>query len=152
MCSCLYPILTMTVPPALNILIVDDNAICAHILARIFKLKKLEEIITYEITIRSSSEDALPDLEKTRYHIIFTDIEMGKISGCSMVETIRDKSTDIYIENRDTPIIAVTSRYDASFCAQYKKAGITKCLEKPAKSNAVYDIIKARVEELTTSI
>ena len=138
----------MTASPALHILIVDDNAICAQILARIFTLKQLKEIATFEITIHNSPEDALPDLKKTQYDIIFTDIEMTNMSGCDMAQTIRDKSTDIYKKNHDTPIIAITSRYDDNSCIQYKEAGITECLKKPAKVNSIYTIVDHQVAQL----
>lgn len=142
----------MTASTAFHILIVDDNAICAQLLARIFALKQLKEITTFQITIRNSPEAALPDLKHTRYDIIFTDIEMTKMSGCDMAKTIRDKSTDTYKENYDTPIIAITSKYDDDSCVRYKEAGITKSLEKPAKVDSIYVIVKDRVAQLTTSM
>src|SRR3954468_19428417 len=105
-------LLFLTMTPALHILIVDDNAICAQLLARIFTLEQLKRIATFKITIHNSPEGALPDLIKTHYDIIFTDIEMTNMSGCDMAKTIRDKSTDTYKENHHTPIITITSKYD----------------------------------------
>src|SRR4051812_34599542 len=108
----------MTATPTLHILIVDDNTICAKLLARllsrIFELEQLKITTTFEITTHQSPEDALPDLGKNKYDIIFTDIEMTSMSGCDMARVIRDKSVDsLYRRNLDTTIIAVTSKYDS---------------------------------------
>ena len=143
----------MTATPALHILIVDDNTICAQLLARIFELEQLKRITTFEITIHHSPEDALPDLGKNKYDIIFTDIEMNGMSGCDMAKAICDKSADsLYRGNCDSLIIAVTSKYDSKSLIQYEEAGIITCLRKPAKKEDVLKIIEERVEQLTTSM
>jgi CheY-like chemotaxis protein len=135
----------MTVSSGLRVLIIDDNDICARLLARMFKLEPLKGITTFEITIHNSPEDALLDLMKIRYHIIFTDIEMANMSGCEMAKIIRN--TEIYKENLNTPIVAITSKYDDNSRIQYEEAGITECLEKPAKVGSIYAIVKKQVDQ-----
>ena len=133
----------MTASPALHILIVDDNAICAQLLAHIFTSKQLKGIATYEITIIHSAEEALCILKETCYDIIFTDIEMTNMWGDKMAQIIRGKLTgNIHEENRNIPIIAITSKYDSNSLKWYKEAGITRCLEKPAKTGSICKIIE----------
>jgi CheY-like chemotaxis protein len=120
--------------PILHILIIDDNAICADIIARIFTTKRLDEIATFHITKLHSAEDALHDLENMRYDIIFTDIEMTGMSGDDMVRIIRSNSGDIiHSGNRDISIFAITSKFDGKSRIRYSEAGITKCLKKPPR-------------------
>ena len=134
----------MAITPVLHILIVDDNPVCSAILHRMLISERLKAIATLEITIHCSPEDALPDLEETKYDIIFTDIEMTNMSGCDLAKTIRDKSVDAYIKNRDTTIVTITSKYDSESLIEYKEAGITECLKKPAQPDSIYAIVKDR--------
>lgn len=141
--------LTMPATPILHILIVDDNTICARILAHMVELEQLKGVITFKITIHHSPEAALPDLKNTKYDIIFTDIEMTKMSGCDMARIIRDKlAGNIHKENRNIPIIAVTSKYDVESLRQYEGAGITECLRKPATRDSIHKIIESRMKQL----
>ena len=137
----------MAIIPILHILIVDDNPVCSAILCRMLVSEQLKAITTLEITVHCSPEHALPDLKKTKYDIIFTDIEMMKMSGCDMAKTIRDKSVDAYIKNRDTTIVAITSKYDSKSLIEYKEAGITDCLKKPVQIDSIYAIIKDRAAQ-----
>lgn len=135
----------------LRILIVDDNVICAKLLARIIKSKQYEEPITIETTIYNSPNEALNDLKNTPYDIIFTDIEMTPtISGVGIARSIRND--DNYMENRYIPIYAVTCKADEKSRISYENAGITGCLEKPAKPDSVHIIIEERVRQLMTSM
>src|SRR3954452_12138510 len=119
----------------LHILIVDDNTICAQILARIFTSKEFKEIATFHVTTLNSAEEALSALKNTSYDIIFTDIEMTGMHGDDMARTIRNKITG------NTPIIAITCKDDEASRVQYEKAGITACLKKPAKKESIYAIV-----------
>jgi CheY-like chemotaxis protein len=131
-----------TTTPVLRILIVDDNHICSQLLARIFTTERLKGITTFQLTILYSAEDALRVLETNCYDIIFTDIEMTGMSGDEMVRVIRNESGSILKGNRNIPIIAVTSKYDNESCMQYVEAGITECLQKPAKIESIYTIVE----------
>lgn len=139
-------------PPVLRILIVDDNPVCFTILRRmIVLLQPPDEIIKFEITVVHSAEEALCNLKKTCYDIIFTDIEMTGMRGDDMVKVIRHNlAGDICKENQHIPIIAITSKYDKKSLSLYEEAGITDCLEKPAKSDSIHSILKDRLDKLTT--
>lgn len=118
----------------IHVLIVDDNSVCAGMLARLLQFK-LRHLSDFKITTASSAEEALQNLENTAYDIIFSDIEMGVMSGTAMAKEIRRRNIDI-------PIIAVTSRYDSKSCNEYREAGFTKWLEKPAKFQDIYTVIE----------
>src|SRR4051812_2571051 len=96
--------------PSLHVLIVDDNFICSNILARAITSQQL---VALHVTTLSSAEEALRDLSAARYDIIFTDIEMGGMSGDSMARKIRE--TD-----REIPIHAVTARCDDESLERYR--------------------------------
>jgi CheY-like chemotaxis protein len=132
-----------------RVLIVDDNLVCSDILARVIVSQQLCEIATIHVTTLRSAEDALRDLETACYDIVFTDIEMGQIWGDEMTRIIRSNhGVPIHKANRDVPIVAITARCDPVSRTRYEEAGITKCLEKPAKKESIYAIIEDRINQI----
>lgn len=137
----------METAPDLRILIIDDNEICAKLLARKIRSIHYEEI-TIKIAIHNSPLKALDDLKNTHYGIIFTDIEMTPaISGVDIARFVR--KDDDYIKNRDIPIYAVTCKADKEARILYKEAGITECFEKPVKHDSVRIIINTYIKKMT---
>jgi two-component system, NarL family, sensor histidine kinase EvgS len=135
--------------PFFRVLIVDDDPICSKILTRVIESQHPGEIATLRVTILGSAEEALRDLETACYDIIFTDIEMGQISGDDMTRTIRAGQTHlIHRSNRDIPIIAVTARVDPDSRARYEDAGITECVAKPVSKEIIKNIIRERIEQI----
>lgn len=123
--------------PALHVLIVDDDKICSTILERIItRLRIIGQETAFDITILQSAEEALCKLKTAKYDIIFTDIEMGALSGDEMVKTIRNEL------GYDTPIYAITAKHDIESRKRYTDAGITGCLAKPAAKNNIRNIIE----------
>jgi CheY-like chemotaxis protein len=139
----------MTYISYLHILIVDDDPICSKILHHIIiSLQPLYQNAILEITTVHSAEEALHKLETASYNIIFTDIEMGAMSGDKMAQCIRDKALNNYLKNHNILIYAITCKYDEESLKQYKEVGITQCLEKPVKREFINEIIS----QLMTSL
>jgi CheY-like chemotaxis protein len=65
------------------------------------------------------------------------------MAGCDMAQRIRNSGT--YRTNINTPIIAVTSRYDSESLKRYLSGGITGYLKKPATKDSIYSIIMEKV-------
>ena len=117
----------------LRVLVVDDNLVCAKILEQTATCAFLSNNVQLKATIHTSADAALHDLTTNQYDIIFTDIEMPPgISGDVMAQTIRK-------DDRDIPIVAVTSKDDAESRVLYKSVGITHCLGKPVTKDAILD-------------
>ena len=121
-----------------QILVVDDNEVCAKVLAQLFTTPKLKELATFQVTVLFSAEDALRNLEIACYDLIFTDIEMTGMSGDAMARMIRESEQEI----RNAPIIAVTSKCDDESCIGYKEAGMNYCLAKPPNVESIYNIVR----------
>ena len=138
----------MTVAKVLHVLIVDDDPLCTQILARLIGIIQSSRTTDIQLTICHSAEDALDKLRESCYDIVFTDIEMGIMSGDKMATTIRNSNT--LKTNCKTPIIAITANYNPDSVIQYKKTGIDQCLEKPAKMKLIRTIIENRIKELAT--
>lgn len=126
-----------TTPPhhSFRVLIVDDNSICSDILARVIRSQHLDDVSDVHITTLRSAESVLQTLNEKNYDIIFTDIEMGELSGDEMARIIRKNNYDI-------PIYAVTARSDNVSRDRYKSAGITDCLAKPVNKANVHTIVE----------
>ena len=140
--SSLSTIMSTTPPPhCLRILVVDDDPICSKILHRAIALSPQHNNPTFfKIDILLSAEAALDELKKSKYDIIFTDIEMKGMTGDEMACQISD---------RTIPIYAITAKVaDDNLLMRCKEAGIQQCLEKPAKPSIIHEIIGGRIEEI----
>ncbi len=87
------------VPPAgpAHLLLVDDSAVVRA------KLAKLFEGAGYRITLAKDGDEALEALQRERFAVLVTDLEMPNKDGFELIAAVQgDMSTE------DLPIIAIT--------------------------------------------
>lgn len=90
---------TVPVPPAgpAHLLLVDDSAVVRA------KLAKLFEGAGYRITLAKDGVEALEALQRERFAVLVTDLEMPNKDGFELIAAVQgDMSTE------DLPIIAIT--------------------------------------------
>lgn len=105
-----------------KILIVDDD-VFNILLARI--ISENHGMIT---EVASNGRQALELINKQKYDIIMTDVQMPEISGKELVGMIRshpDRETSL------TPVIAFTAGKIERFESDYLEAGFNEVLQKP---------------------
>ncbi|CAO3646332.1 unnamed protein product [Cunninghamella echinulata] len=121
----------------LRILLVDDNAINLQLLKKIIQM---HFNIQY-MDIAYDGYEALQYLQHQLYDLILLDIDMPRLNGIETTRYIRMKSHQgtattmtmipILDENRNTPIIAVTTNDSIEAIELYQQVGMDGCISKP---------------------
>ena len=113
-----------------RILVVDDT-----ITARIL-MKNILESAGYIIKTANDGTDALKLLEKDKFDMLVTDIEMPKMNGIELTAAVRKSGLKL-------PIILVTSMTDQKFRDQGTEAGADAFFVKSSfDQNNLLDVIK----------
>lgn len=86
------------------------------------------------------AEDGLIALKKLidRYDIIFVDMDLPKLSGLAVIETIRRTEPN----QQPTPIIVLTTHDSEEMKQRCLTAGANAFLTKPANKNVIAQILK----------
>ncbi|NTV15182.1 MAG: hybrid sensor histidine kinase/response regulator [Desulfobulbaceae bacterium] len=82
-----------------KVLVVDDSVNTREI------EKSILEAYGYQVTLAADGLEALEKARKVKFDIIITDVEMPKMDGFTLTETLR--ADELY---KDTPIMLLTSR------------------------------------------
>lgn len=102
-----------------KVLIVDDDVN----LLQMYRVA-LEQA-GYEVTIHSSSIDALNTLSKDRFDLIVLDMIMPHVDGLLFLSKIRETPT-----SKDTPVMVLTNYGADDLVSQTEKLGIVDYLLK----------------------
>jgi CheY-like chemotaxis protein len=84
-------------PHAADLLLVDDSAV-----ARV-KLRKLFEPAGYQVHLANDGVEALALLQKGRYALMITDLEMPNMDGIELIRTCKTQP-----QTASMPILAIT--------------------------------------------
>lgn len=116
----------------LRTLLVDDNSTNLKILERTLKhhFSHLVDITTLKHA--SDGIEALQVYEKNKFDLILLDIDMPRMSGVQVAQTIREANQGIII-------IACTTSDSASSRALYDEVGMDGCVCKPLDLRALND-------------
>jgi chemotaxis protein histidine kinase CheA len=83
----------------IRVLVVDDSVNTREI------EKSILEAYGYQVTLAGDGVEALEKARKSKYDIVITDVEMPRMDGFTLTESLRAEA-----EYRDTPIMLLTSR------------------------------------------
>jgi PAS domain S-box-containing protein len=126
-----------------HILFIDDEVSLANV------NKQLLEALGYQVTIRTSSVEALEVFRQQpdRFDLVITDLTMPQLGGLDLARKLRQITPEI-------PIILCTGFAGSVPAATLKSIGISKLLVKPlileALSKAVREVINQK-KQLTES-
>jgi len=120
-----------TLPNELKILMAEDNLINQKVAQSIFKN------IGYEIDLVSNGAEALEKVQENTYDIVFMDLFMPELDGFEATIQIRKKGIKV-------PIIAMSADSDDERKAEAINAGMDDYLYKPAKVEAVKQLLMKR--------
>ena len=112
----------------LNILIAEDNVINQKVIKVLFKN------LGYEIDIVSNGKEAIENINKKEYDIVFMDIMMPEMDGLEATREIRAMSNEL-------PIIALTADLGNETKKNAYKSGINEFIGKPIKSDELKKIM-----------
>lgn len=113
-----------------SVLIVDDEPAQISLLSELVKSSGMKP--------RSSTngEEALEMLQKEKFDLVLTDIQMPRMDGFSLVENLRKNKRTASI-----PVIALSGKTDV-FPEEYLKKGFSGSLLKPYSSRELISLIE----------
>lgn len=92
----------------IRVLVIDDETAISKMIARFLSIKG------YQVDTADSGEKGLEKLLTEEYHLIITDMVMGKMSGDEVLENVRNLKEDIpVIAMSGTPWLMEEHRFDA---------------------------------------
>jgi len=120
-------------------LLIEDDPVCLA-----FEKAILEEE-GFQVDVAPNATHGLDLLNEAEleellppYHIIFVDINLPDMQGDVIAEIVRQTE----MEDRKTPIIAVTAYTGAQHNSRYLAKGISDVIEKPLTSEKLKKIFK----------
>ncbi len=116
----------------LSILIVEDNKINRTIIVKLLSNPNWK-VITVE-----NGQQALEELYKESFDLIFTDINMPIMDGYTLAKKIRLIEKE---EIRDIPIIALTADTMNDQKEKCIEVGMNECISKPIRKKKLFTIL-----------
>ncbi|KAI9321437.1 CheY-like superfamily [Dichotomocladium elegans] len=115
----------------INVLLVDDNHVNLQVLARILKIHMADTV--HHLDFAKSGVKALDLLNRARYDLVLLDIDMPVLNGVETARQIRNASKEYTIlnQNRNVPIVAVTTNDTSDWKRAYAQVGMNGCVSKP---------------------
>lgn len=120
-----------TVDHALNILLVEDNIVNQKV------AKKMLQRLGYEVVVANNGKEALTQLEKADYDLVFMDVQMPEMDGLEATQKIRQQ----FKAARQPYIIAMTANVMPGDRESCLEAGMNDYLTKPLKLQKIQDAI-----------
>lgn len=103
-----------------RVLVVDDSAAA--------RMRVVQSLSRYPVQIVQSSngQDALQTFQSASFDVVFSDIEMPKMTGLQLLAEIKKDAN-----HQETPVVLVSSRTEDVIRREAIRLGATACLEKP---------------------
>ena len=115
-----------------RVLIIDGDIVFLNVFQRLLKPYKVN------VTRAVSGSDALEQITKHVYDIIFVAYEMEKMSGAQVVSTVREMEGDYY---KQVPIVFTTTADINDVFTGFLEAGFNDYLEKPLSKRALNSVL-----------
>ena len=95
----------------------------------------------YRVIACSSATDAVAELHRARPDLVLAELRMAQMSGVELTRLVRDDSSF-----RDTPVILITGRSDATGAVEGFAAGADDVVAKPFH----FEVLLARIAQRLT--
>ncbi len=115
------------------ILIVDDEATAVENLAHVCRKEG------YEVTTRMTGMGALEVLEKKRFDIVLTDLQMEKVDGMAVLHRVKELTPE-------TAVILITGFATLDSAVSAMKAGAFHYIAKPFRLDEVREVVRNALE------
>ena len=124
-------------PPALNILVVDDDALNQQM------MRVLLEHWGHEVSIAGDGAEAVDCVEANQFDVVFMDLQMPRMNGMEASRKIRERASG----RPQTFIIALTASYQPDEGRNMLEVGIDNYIAKPFE----VDHVKRMLDYLASS-
>ena len=119
-----------------QILVVDDS------LSNRKALSLIIEKTEYDVITAVDGLDALNVMNEKHIDLVFTDLEMPRMTGLELTQAIR-----AWDDKKETPIVMVTSRSTNKHRELAKKAGVDDYLTKPVGTDTLLESIETWLKQ-----
>lgn len=116
-----------------SILLVEDNRVNQEI-----TVAQLESFGMTDVDLADNGTEALAAVNKKVFSLILMDCQMPVMDGFEATKQIRDLEIN---QNRYSPIIALTSNYEAGYREKCLHAGMNDYIKKPVKLDDLKRVI-----------
>jgi chemosensory pili system protein ChpA (sensor histidine kinase/response regulator) len=113
------------------VLLVDDSLSVRKVLAR--RLGRLG----FEVTTAQDGEEALEHLREEHFAVLVTDLEMPRMNGYELIETVRRRPA-----TRDLPVIVITTRAGRAHGEMARRVGADRFLTKPVDHETLAETLR----------
>ncbi|KAI7832637.1 CheY-like superfamily [Gamsiella multidivaricata] len=139
-------------PRKIKVMIIDDNTINLSILSRLLS-KHFADTIQLA-SVHNSGLSALDQLTKDKVDLILMDIDMPGLSGVETTTAIRNNNShtqhSILEQNKNVPIIAVTTSDGEEQRELYRQVGMSGCVSKPINISKLRMAIEEAMKTVPT--
>ncbi|PQJ71777.1 sigma-54-dependent transcriptional regulator [Polaribacter butkevichii] len=122
-----------------GILLVEDDVAFSEMLKQFLVRHQYVVDVSYNI------KNALQQLEKKNYDLIFTDLRLPDGDGIALLKQIKKSKHAV-------PVVLMTSYAEVSTAVQAMKQGAFDYISKPFNPSEVLEVINNALEEKTTSV
>ncbi|MBT3048369.1 MAG: sigma-54 dependent transcriptional regulator [Candidatus Thiodiazotropha sp. (ex Clathrolucina costata)] len=116
-----------------SILIVDDEATAVENLAHVCRKQG------YQVTTRTSGAGAVDALEKDRFDLVLTDLQMEKVDGMAVLRRAKELDPEI-------AVVLITGYATVDSAVAAMKAGAFHYIAKPFRLDEVREVVRNALE------
>ncbi|HXM96455.1 MAG TPA: response regulator [Candidatus Dormibacteraeota bacterium] len=127
---------------SLRVLLAEDNSVNRLLATRLLEKRG------HRVAVATNGREALAELEKESYDLVFMDVQMPDIDGLEVTAAIREKEKS---SGNHQPVIALTAlamKGDEERCLA---AGMDDYLSKPIRPHELDDILEKYVARRTAA-
>ena len=117
-----------------QVLVIDDDAVVGRSFDRVLSQKG------YDVSTALSGEEAMKDIERTDYDLVFTDIKMPGMDGIEVAERIKAQCPW-------TPVVVITGYGTEENEARASVLGVSGFVRKPLTPAMIESITLKALEE-----
>jgi excisionase family DNA binding protein len=111
-----------------SILVVDDDLMIREL------LKEMIPAQNYVVTTAGNGEEALAEISKKHYDLVFLDLILPGVSGIDILDAIKEK-------DRDTVVVIVTGHADEPVALQAMAKGPLLLIRKPFREKDITEVL-----------
>ncbi|PVV15549.1 MAG: Fis family transcriptional regulator, partial [gamma proteobacterium symbiont of Ctena orbiculata] len=116
-----------------SILIVDDEETAVDNLAHVCRKQG------YEVTTRTSGAGAVDALEKERFDLVLTDLQMEKVDGMAVLKRAKELDPEV-------AVVLITGYATVDSAVAAMKAGAFHYIAKPFRLDEVREVVRNALE------
>jgi signal transduction histidine kinase len=122
-------------PLGFRILVADDNKVSQKM------VRSMLSRMGHEVTIADNGQIAVDEMQKSDFDLVLMDVQMPVMGGIEATRQIRKLGNKT---RSNIPIVGLTASYQHSDLQLYLDVGMTSCLGKPLRLEA----LKAAIEQI----